>query len=285
MNLKIVKYDGLGNDYFIYDIKQNKMELNQKRVKLLCDRNFGAGADGILEGPFESEKGIEVRIWNSDGTEAEISGNGVQIFARYLKDARYVTESPITIQTVSGPVEVSFLENSNEIRVSMGRVSFWSDEVPAIGQRREILEEDMVFGRTLYPTSCCNVGNPNCVIPMKEISRPLVEKIGEHSECSRFFPNRINTQIMYVMDNKNIAIEIYERGSGYTIASGTGACASAAVAYRLGIVKNKLKVHMQGGTLEIEILKDWSIYMTGKVSHIGSMHLGDEFINKFIALA
>lgn len=283
MELRIDKYDGIGNDYFIYDVKTNELGLNPERVKLLCNRNFGAGADGVLEGPIITERGMEVRIWNSDGTLTEISGNGVRIFARYLKDAGYVTED-IVIHTASGPVEVNFLHSGNEIRVSMGKVSFWSEDVPAIGQPREMLNEDLVFGRTLYPSSCCNVGNPHCVIPMEEISKPLVMKIGEHSECSRYFPNKVNTQIMKVIDEENIEIEIFERGSGYTIASGTGASASAAVAYKLGMTSNKIKVHMQGGVLKVEIRDDWSVYMQGKVSHIGTMVLGQEFVDKLLAL-
>lgn len=283
MQLKIDKYDGLGNDYFIYDTKINSLELNKERVKLLCNRHFGAGADGILEGPLQLDGGVGVRIWNSDGTVAEISGNGVRIFARYLRDAGYVTEESTPIHTDSGVVEVKFLGDDG-IRVSMGQVSFRSEDVPTIGGSREVLGEDMVFGRTLYPTSCCNVGNPNCVIPMKEISKPLVMKVGEHSECSRLFPERINTQIMKVIDEENIAIEIFERGSGYTIASGTGACASAAVAHRLGMTCNKVKVHMQGGILDVEILEDWSIYMTGEVSHIGTMVLGSDFTQRLMTL-
>lgn len=282
MEIRIDKYHGLGNDYFIYDVKTNEMQLTRERVKLLCNRNFGAGADGILEGPIMTKNGMEVRIWNSDGTKAKISGNGVLIFGKYLKDAGYNNDESMSIQTESGEVELSFLEEG--IRVSMGKVSFWSEDVPAIGQNREVLNEDMVFGRTLYPTSCCSIGNPNCVIPMKEISKPLVMKVGEHSECSRFFPARINTQIMKVMDEENIAIEIFERGSGYTIASGTGACASAAVAHRLGLSENKVKVHMQGGVLSVEIMEDWSVYMTGHVSHIGTMILGEEFTAKLESL-
>lgn len=283
MEIKIDKYDGLGNDYFIYDTQRNDLVLNQQRVRLLCDRNFGGGADGILEGPIPMDGGTGVRIWNSDGTVAEISGNGVRIFARYLRDAGYITEDVTTIHTDSGLVRVEFLSHGG-IRVSMGQVSFWSGDVPTIGPDREVLDEDMVLGRTLYPTSCCNVGNPNCVIPMDEISRPMVEKIGEHSECSRLFPQRVNTQIMKVIDREHIAIQIYERGSGYTIASGTGACASAAVAYRLGLAAPKVQVHMPGGVLEVEILEDWSVYMTGAVSHIGTMTLGADFIQKLMAL-
>ena len=103
--------------------------------------------------------------------------------------------------------------------MSMGKLSFWSDDIPVTGERREVINEDMVFGRTLSAVACVSIGNPHCVIPMREISKPLVTKIGDYAEIARYFPNRINTQIMKVIDKENLAIEIYERGAGYTLAS------------------------------------------------------------------
>ncbi len=285
MKLVLEKYDGLGNDYFIYDPNKNELKLTEERVKLICNRHFGAGADGILEGPFMTENGIEVHIWNPDGSKTEISGNGIRIFAKFLKDANYIQKKHFYIHTEEGKVEVTYLnEEGSRLRVAMGKVSFWSDEVPVIGERREVINEDMVLGNALYPVTCCNVGNPHCVIPMKEISEELAIKIGENTESAKYFPNRINTQIMKVVDSDNIQIEIFERGAGYTIASGTGACAAAAVAYKLGVTNNGVTVHMPGGTLQIEIDEEWNAYMTGDVSYIGSMHLGNEFVEKIRAL-
>lgn len=285
MKILLEKYDGLGNDYFIYDPNRNELKLTEERVKLICNRHFGAGADGILEGPFMTDNGIEVRIWNPDGSKTEISGNGIRIFAKFLKDANYIQKKRFYIHTEEGKVEITYLnEEGSRLRVAMGKVSFWSDEVPVIGERREVINEDMVLGTGLYPVTCCNVGNPHCVIPMKEVSQELAIKIGENTETARYFPNRINTQIMKVIDSDNIQIEIYERGAGYTIASGTGACAAAAVAYKLGVTNNGVTVHMPGGTLQIEIDEEWNAYMTGDVSYIGSMCLGSEFVEKIRAL-
>ncbi len=285
MKLVLEKYDGLGNDYFIYDINKNHMELTEERVKLICNRHFGVGSDGILEGPFMTEDGIQVHIWNPDGSKTEISGNGIRIFAKYLKDANYVQKKRFEIHTEEGKVEVSYLnEEGSRIKVSMGKVTFWSDEIPVVGERREVINEDMVLGSGLYPATCCNVGNPHCVIPMREISKELVKKIGEKTETARYFPNRINTQIMKVVDSDNIEIEIYERGAGYTIASGSGACAAAAVAYKLGVTKNGVTVHMPGGDLQVEINENWEAYMTGDVSYIGKISLGSEFTERLRSL-
>ena len=252
---------------------------------MICDRNVGLGADGVLEGPILKEDGMHVKVWNPDGSESETSGNGVRIFAKYLKDAGYVQKKNFKLYTGNGSVEVTFLnEDGSRLRVSMGKLSFWSDEIPVIGERREVINEDMVFGRTLYPVTCVSIGNPHCVIPMREISKPLVCKIGDYSEIARYFPNRINTQIMQVMDKENIAIEIFERGAGYTRASGTGACAAAGVAYKLGLTNSKVIVHMPGGELQVEVEDDWNVYMTGDVFYVAKMTLSNEFAERLRAL-
>ena len=285
MKLNLERYHGLGNDYFVYDPNKNELKLTQKNVELICDRKKGLGADCILEGPILEGKYPSVRIWNSDGSTAEKSGNGIRIFAKYLKDASYVQKKNFKLYTGNGPVEVTFLnEDGSRLRVSMGKLSFWSDEIPVIGERREVINEDMVFGRTLYPVTCVSIGNPHCVIPMREISKPLVCKIGDYSEIARYFPNRINTQIMQVIDKENIAIEIFERGAGYTRASGTGACAAAGVAYKLGLTNSKVIVHMPGGELQVEVEDDWNVYMTGDVFYIAKVTLSNEFAERLRAL-
>ena len=278
MKITVERYHGLGNDYLVYDPNKNEMELNERNVKALCNRNMGLGADGILEGPILNDKHMGVKIWNPDGSTAEKSGNGVRIFAKYLKDADYVQKKNYLLKTDGGMVETTYLnEAGSRLRVSMGKLSFASSDIPVIGEEREVINEDMVFGKTLYPATCISVGNPHCVIPMQEISKELVCKIGEHSEKARYFPERVNTEIMKVVDNGHIAIETYERGAGYTMANGTGACAAAGVAYKLGLSSNKVIVHMPGGDLQIEIDEDWKAYMTGEVFYIGKIALGSEF--------
>lgn len=281
MKAILERYHGLGNDYVVFDPNHNELELTPENVKIICDRNEGLGADGVLEGPIQKEEGLYVKIWNPDGSQSEASGNGVRIFAKYLKDAGYVQKKNFKLYTANGPADVSFLnEDGSRLRVYMGKLSFWSDDIPVTGDRREVINEDMVFGRTLYPVTCVNIGNPHCVIPMREISKHLVTKIGDYAELARYFPNRINTQIMKVIDKENIAIEIYERGAGYTLASGTGACAAAGVAYKLGMTNSKVSVHMPGGELQVEVEEDWSIYMTGDVFYVAKMKLSNEFTEK-----
>lgn len=286
MKINLERYHGLGNDYLVYDPNHNELELNKENAEMLCNRNMGLGSDGILEGPFIGEKHMSLRIWNPDGSIAEKSGNGVRIFAKYLKDAGYVQKKNYKLITDGGMIEITYLnEDGSRVRVSMGKISFFSDEVPVIGERREVINEDMVFGRTLYPVTCVSVGNPHCVIPMREISQPLVCKIGNYSEVARYFPERINTEIMKVIDNNNVAIETFERGAGYTMATGTGACAAAAVAYKLGMTANKVIVHMPGGDLQVEIDENWNVFMTGEVFYVAKIALSNEFVEKLRAIS
>lgn len=285
MKIVLERYHGLGNDYLVFDPNKNELKLNKENVAMLCNRNMGLGADGILEGPFIGEKQMYLKIWNPDGSIAEKSGNGVRIFAKYLKDSGYVQKKKYDLMTDGGPVEITYLnEDGSRLRVSMGKVSFWSDEIPVTGERREVINEDMVFGSTLYPATCVSVGNPHCVIPMREISKPLVCKIGNFSEVARYFPDRVNTEIMKVIDSDRIAIETFERGAGYTMATGTGACAAAAVAYKLGSTGNKVIVEMPGGELQVEIDDNWEVYMTGDVFYVAKVTLSSEFAEKLRAL-
>lgn len=281
MKITVERYHGLGNDYLVYDPNNNELKLNKENAAMLCNRNMGLGSDGILEGPFIGENHMSLRIWNPDGSIAEKSGNGVRIFAKYLKDAGYVQKKSYKLVTDGGLVEITYLnEDGSRLRVSMGKLSFWSDEVPVTGERREVINEDMVFGRTLYPVTCVSVGNPHCVIPMREISKPLVCKIGGYSEVARYFPERINTEIMKVTDQNHIEIETFERGAGYTMATGTGACAAAGVAYKLGLTGNKVIVNMPGGELMVEIDENWNVYMTGEVFYVAKIKLSNEFTEK-----
>ncbi|MGN0371485.1 MAG: diaminopimelate epimerase [Enterocloster sp.] len=285
MRLTIEKYHGLGNDYLVYDPNKNRMELTPARIRLLCNRNFGVGADGILEGPVLDGDKISMVIWNPDGSIAEKSGNGVRIFAKYLKDAGYVQKKDFIISSPGGSMYIHYLnEEGTRLKASMGKASFWSDEVPVAGPRREIINETMVFGRIPYPVTCVSVGNPHCVILMDEISKDLVCRIGKYAESARQFPEKINTQIIKVLDRTHIQTEVYERGAGYTLASGSGCCAAAAAAYRLGLTDPKMMVQMPGGTLELEIGEDGTVFMTGDVGYVGSIRLGSYFTEQLRAL-
>lgn len=285
MNITLEKYHGLGNDYLIFDPNKNELTLTEENIRLICNRNFGVGSDGLLVGPIIGQDKLEVKILNPDGSEAEISGNGVRIFGKYLKDAGYVQKNRFTINTLSGQQTLQYLnEEGTRIKVSMGKLSFYSDEIPVTGPRREVLNETMMFGSIPYRVTCVNIGNPHCVIWLNDISKELVCRIGKHSESAEYFPEKINTQLLKVVDRTNIEIEIYERGAGYTLASGTSGCAAAGAAYRMGLTDPKMYVHMPGGVLEVEIEEDGNVLMTGEVGYVGTFSLSHELTEQLKAL-
>ncbi|WP_313073999.1 diaminopimelate epimerase [Lacrimispora sp.] len=285
MNITLEKYHGLGNDYLIFDPNKNDLELTTENIKLICNRNFGVGSDGLLVGPILGNDKLEVKILNPDGSEAEISGNGVRIFGKYLKDAGYVQKNRFTINTLSGQQTLQYLnEEGTRIKVSMGKLSFYSDEIPVTGPRREVLNETMMFGSIPYRVTCVNIGNPHCVIWLNDISKDLVCRIGKHSESADCFPEKVNTQLLKVLDRTNIEIEIYERGAGYTLASGTSGCAAAGAAYRMGLTDPKMYVHMPGGVLEVEIEADENVLMTGEVGYVGRFILSHEMAEQLKSL-
>ena len=282
MKVSIEKYHSLGNDYLVFDPNKNQFELNPKNIAMLCNRHTGLGADGVLEGPFMEEGQMSLKIWNSDGSIAKASGNGVSIFGKYLKDKAYAQKKNYTLITDGGAVEITYLsDDGSRLRVSMGKVSFWSDEIPVIGDRRQVINEEMIFGKSIYQVTCASVGNPHCVIPMHVISKELVCKIGEViEEGVKYFPETINIEIIKVIDRNHMEIESYERGAGYTMATGSGACAAAAAAYRLGLTCNKMIVQMPGGNLQIEVEEDWNVYMIGDVFYVAKITLSSEFAEK-----
>lgn len=263
------KYHALGNDYLVIDPHKIKIHLDEKAIRLICHRNFGVGSDGILYGPLQEKGTISLKIFNPDGSEAEKSGNGIRIFSRYLIDAGYMKEKCFSLKTLGGDVDVEILNpQASQIKVGMGCVTFQSDLIPVTGPSREVVGETLEVGGKNFKVTCLSIGNPHCVIPLSEISESLAKEIGPHVENHSSFPKRINMQLLKVMDRKNIEIQIWERGAGYTLASGSSSCAAASAAHRLGLVDSKVSVHMPGGVIEIEIESNGFVHMTGDVSRV-----------------
>jgi len=271
------KYHALGNDYLVMDPADHPdlPAPTEAQIRVICHRHFGPGSDGILWGPLRTAKAqFGLRIFNPDGSEAEKSGNGLRIFSRYLYDQKKVTTAPFTIDTPGGVVEVTIQPGAALITVEMGKVSFSSDKIPVAGPAREVLNEQIRIQDRDFTYCAATVGNPHCVIPLPEISEKLARQYGPDLEVHKNFPRRTNVQFLQVLDRANIRIEIWERGAGYTLASGSSSSAAAAVARKLGLVDDKVAVHMPGGRIGIEISPDYAIRMTGPVTRVsaGTLH-------------
>ena len=281
MNIDFYKYHALGNDYIVIDPNKTNINLTKANIKLICHRNYGVGSDGILLGPIIEDGEMRWRILNPDGSEAEKSGNGLRIFSKYLVDAGYVTERKFDINTLGGKVQVEVLdETGNLIKIDMGKVTFESDLIPVRGESREVVREDIKINDKIFNATCLSIGNPHCVIPLDDISKELALEIGPLVENNDMFPNKINMQLLKVIDRNNIEIEIFERGAGYTLASGSSSCAAASAAYKLGLVDNTIKVHMPGGEIDIEIKEDDHVHMTGEVLSVAIGQFTKDMISK-----
>jgi diaminopimelate epimerase len=267
--MRFYKYQALGNDYLVIPPTDAPNGLTAAEIIRICDRHYGVGSDGILLGPlFCIEADFALRLFNPDGSEFEKSGNGLRIFARYLWDEGWVQTEPFTIMTPGGRVTAQVFEEGRRVRVDMGQVSFDSTRIPVLGAPREVLNETIEIAGQQVRFCAATVGNPHCVVLMDEVNAAIAYQLGPHLERSPCFPHRTNVQFMQVLDRNNIRIEIWERGAGYTLASGSSSSASAAVAHRLGLCDNEINVHCPGGIIAITIGPDWSIRMTGAVTKV-----------------
>jgi diaminopimelate epimerase len=267
--MRFAKYHALGNDYIIVDPGSVVGELSADVVRRICDRNYGVGSDGLLLGPLPATgSDFALRLFNPDGGEFEKSGNGLRIFARYLWDESLVGALPFTIDTPGGIVTAQVGENGRQVTVEMGQVSFSSHAIPVAGPPREVLDEELAVGERTFRFSAATIGNPHCVILCDAVDAELAQRYGPSIERDPRFPNRTNVQFVQVVDRNHIRIEIWERGAGYTLASGSSSCAAAAVASRLGLCDSRVVVSMPGGELAIAIAGDWRVTMAGPVVKI-----------------
>jgi diaminopimelate epimerase len=272
--VEFARYHALGNDYVVVEAESAPTPLTPALVRRLCDRHRGLGSDGILlreSGPVH-----RVRILNPDGSEAEKSGNGLRIFARYLFDRGRVGSEPFVVETAGGPVTCRVEAGGRSVGVDMGTVSFASDVIPVAGPPREVLREPAEIGGVALEFSAATVGNPHCVVLRDAVSEDEARRLGPLLERDPRFPRRTNVQFVEVQARDRIRLEIWERGAGYTLASGSSACAAAAVTHRLGLSDARVEVAMPGGSLRVELGPGFRAHLTGGVTRIAEGRLFDE---------
>lgn len=269
--MKLFRYHGLGNDYLVADRKESSAwgKLTSKSTQLICSRHYGVGSDGILVGSASDGARAELRIFNPDGSEAEKSGNGIRIFARYLHDSgQWRVEKPLTIDLTRDQVRVEYLPKSKAYRVEMGKpeIRFARKKVTLPGKPTK-----------KYELTALTIGNPHCVIFAKRLDDKEVRTFGPKLETHRLFPERTNVQWVNVRDDHTLQIRIWERGAGYTEASGSSSCAAFAAARFLKKIGPDAEVQMPGGTLMVNERADGLILLTGPVTSVGTIHLSSDF--------
>jgi len=274
--MEFEKYHALGNDYLVFDPQGKDISFSEKEIIRICHRNFGLGSDGILLGPTNSDQAdFKLRILNPDGSEAEKSGNGLRIFARYLRDIEKVSTQPFRVETLGGVVTCQVSEDKSVIIVEMGKVSFRSDVIPVnvTGEAREVCNESIEVNGKSFQYYAATIGNPHCVIPVKDANPSLAMELGPTLENHSNFPNRTNVQFLQVIDRNRIKIEIWERGAGYTLASGSSSSAAGAVARKMGLCDENITVEMPGGEIGLLIDDGFNVQMTGPATRVAKMNL------------
>jgi diaminopimelate epimerase len=269
-----VKGHGLGNDYIVVDGARFGIALTPERVRLLCHRNLGLGSDGVLEIGRRADR-FTARIWNPDGSEAERSGNGLRIAAKFLSEHGYTAESTFVIETAAGPVAAEVYRREGRVhavRLEMGRAR--------IDRSKRTLE---VEGRRLDVT-VVSVGNPHCVIFGEALTRERLFELGPLVERHPSFPDRINVQLAVAESRDRARALVWERGAGHTLASGTSACAVATACFDRGLTDGAVTVEMEGGQLTVEVGPDLDLIMTGPVEEVFEGTLSSDLRQRLVEM-
>ena len=279
------KGHGLGNDYIAVDPAELDFKLTPGNIRKICDRNWGVGSDGILALSDSKKADFGLRIYNPDGSEAEKSGNGLRIFARYLHATRRVRKRSFTVETKGGLVRIELhvdeLGEASAATVEMGRATFEPKALPCTLKSKELIEKAIKVGGESMQFTGVSVGNPHCVLFRERgetWTREELLSLGPALENHRLFPRRINVQLAVPLGPNSIYILIWERGAGETQASGSSSCAAASAAVRLGLVKTPVTVKSPGGTLHIDVDENFELTMKGPVQEVARGTLSPSFL-------
>ncbi|MBN1951295.1 MAG: diaminopimelate epimerase [Bacteroidales bacterium] len=277
-----VKSHGLGNEYIVFDSENIDFTLSKQAIIRLCNIHFGIGSDGVLMKVPSDKADFGFRVYNPDGSEAEKSGNGLRIFCKFILDYGYTDKREFSVETLTDVVyaKIDEVENGKArmITVDMGKAIFASRQIPVDSDEPEFIAQKIQAGDKEFEVNCVSVGNPHCVVIKDKLDEEEIRKYGPLLENHPLFPNRINVQFAQPISDHEARILIWERGAGYTLASGTSSCGASSALIKRGLVKGDLTVYMQGGTLKITIDEDWNIRMTGEVRQVAEGVLSPEMI-------
>jgi diaminopimelate epimerase len=254
--VKFWKMHGLGNDYVVIDNRDEKIsdaEAAELAVKL-CKRRFSVGADGILFVSNSAAADVKMRIFNADGSEAEMCGNGIRCFAKYCYENGIARKSELVVETLAGNKRAWLTVEDGvvvSVMVDMGVPALERNKIPMVGEGTCIDEDLQVDGES-FKVTCLSVGNPHCVIFVDSVDDFPVQRVGSKIENHRVFPKRTNVEFAQVLSETNVKVRVWERGCGETLACGTGACATVVAGNLLKKLGGKIRVHLLGGDLEVE---------------------------------
>ncbi len=288
MAIPFTKGHGLGNDYLVLSQADLTRPLSEAAIVRLCDRNWGIGSDGILLLVPSDRADFGLRIFNPDASEAEKSGNGLRIFAKYLWDHGHTTRATFTVDTKGGVVECRCHVRDGRVgfvTVEMGRASFRPADIPMSGVDGECVGVPLKLpDGTSVTATVVSVGNPHCVVFVDRLDVADTRRLGPLLERHPAFPQRTNVQFARAAGRHELDILIWERGAGYTLASGSSSCGAASAAVRTGACDHgRVLVRMPGGELAVDVRRDWSLRLEGPVEEVYSGVLNPEFVERYLA--
>ena len=265
--IKFTKMHGLGNDYVYIDAIHQNIENESSLAQFVSNRNFGVGSDGLILICKSDVADFKMRMFNSDGTEAEMCGNGIRCVGKFVYDKGFTNKTTVTIETLAGIKQLDFNLQNNKVktvRVDMGEpilepsnIPVISDEMPVKNLKLKAEDKEFIF-------TCVSMGNPHAITVVNNVKEFDVQRYGKILEIDKVFPKKTNVEFVEIIDNENIKMRVWERGAGETLACGTGACATAVSCNLNGLTDRKVNIELLGGTLQIEWDKQNNhVYMTG----------------------
>ena len=281
MRTNFTKSQALGNDFIIIEDIERRFELETSVVARLCDRHFGIGADGLMIVRPSSHADFFMLFYNPDGSQAEMCGNGIRCFASYVYNHGLTSKNAIKIETKGGLREVFLLFKDSKLsatKVNMGRPTFKASDIPMDVDEHEFIDDTIEVNGDKIKATCLSVGNPHCVIFVEDVEEAPVRELGSKIENLSVFPNRINVEFAQVIGSSEMRLRVWERGAGETLACGTGACAVVLAGVRNKLSSRKVRVHLPGGSLDVEWADDDLVYMTGSSEEV---FRGEVNIEKF----
>ncbi|MCE5200603.1 MAG: diaminopimelate epimerase [Armatimonadota bacterium] len=287
--MKFVKMHGAGNDFVVID--SAKEEIVEEQLPAIarnaCDRNLGIGGDGIIMVMPSRQANFRMRMFNPDGSEAEMCGNGIRCFAKYVFDRKMHQDVIMTVETMGGIKTLKLNAAGGKVqtvRVDMGEPGLLRSEIPmkGTGSDKVVAEPLKVAGKKVEIT-CVSMGNPHCVTFIDHVDDFPVERIGPEIENHPNFPQRTNVEFVEVINQQEIKMRVWERGAGETLACGTGACGAAVASMLNDKVQRKVTVHLRGGDLFIEWLGDNKVFMTGPAEEVFEGRVGPAEFKKWVS--
>ena len=273
------KMHGLGNDYIVIDNRNGAISCAQasELAKKLCKRRFSVGADGVLLVMNSEVASARMRIFNADGSEAEMCGNGIRCFAKYCYENGIVKKTEFPIETLSGPKRVFLTVDGGQVKtvkVDVGEPSWERNALPMAGHG-DFIDQNLRVDSVNLRATCLSMGNPHCVIFVDDVDNYAVDEVGPKIENHKAFPRRTNVEFAQVISQGELKLRVWERGCGETLACGTGTCATVAAANRLGKVGDNVTVHVLGGDLQVK-LAEGKLYLSGGAVKVYEGNLFEE---------